>query len=147
MSMARCPASPGPASEHNRRLAQGFFTGRPAPLGRRAPTLDDVGTVIVTTTVDSADAADQISKAAVRARLAACGHVFGPITSTYWWQDKLETAQEWTVAFKTTEANSEAPIEHLRASHPYDVPEVLVTPVTAGNPAYLGWVESETRAS
>lgn len=102
--------------------------------------------VIVTTTVDSEDVAAQLSRGAVEERLAACGQVVGPITSTYWWEGQIETAQEWTVVFKTSITASKALIEHLRKIHPYDVPEVLVTPVTAGNPAYLGWVATETHA-
>jgi len=105
-----------------------------------------VNVAIVTTTVDSEDAAGQLSHEAVEHRLAACGQVVGPITSTYWWEGQIETAREWTVIFKTTAEASRALVEHLRKVHPYDVPEVLVTPVTAGNPAYLGWVATETRA-
>jgi periplasmic divalent cation tolerance protein len=101
--------------------------------------------VIVTTTVDSEAAAQRLSRAAVEVRLAACGQVIGPITSTYWWEGEIETAQEWTVAFKTIEAAAAALIDQLKEDHPYDVPEVLVAPVTVGNPAYLGWVEAETR--
>ena len=104
-----------------------------------------MSTVIVTTTVDSEDLAAQLSRAAVESRLAACGQVMGPIMSTYWWEGQVETAQEWTVVFKTTGAAAPALIAHLKDAHPYDVPEILVTPVTAGNPAYLGWVEAQTR--
>ena len=100
---------------------------------------------MVTTTVDSEDAAAHLSRGAVEGRLAACGQVIGPITSTYWWEGQIETAREWTVIFKTTEAASAALMEHLRRVHPYDVPEVLVTPVIAGNPAYLAWVTAETQ--
>jgi len=105
-----------------------------------------VGTVIVTTAVDSEAAAARLSRGAVEVRLAACGQVIGPITSTYWWNGALETAQEWTIAFKTTEANVAALSDHLEAAHPYDVPEIVVTPVIGGNRAYLEWVETETRA-
>jgi periplasmic divalent cation tolerance protein len=104
-----------------------------------------VSTVIVTTTVDSEDLAAQMSRAAVEGRLAACGQVMGPIMSTYWWEGNVDTAQEWTVVFKTTGEAAPSLIRHLKDSHPYDVPEILVTPVTAGNPGYLGWVEAQTR--
>jgi periplasmic divalent cation tolerance protein len=106
-----------------------------------------VSVVIVTTTVDSEDVAGQLSRGAVERRLAACGQVVGPITSTYWWEGQIETAREWTVVFKTTVTAAKALIEHLLTVHPYDVPEVLVTPVTAGNPAYLGWVATETQSA
>jgi periplasmic divalent cation tolerance protein len=35
--------------------------------------------------------------------------------------------------------------EHLRSHHGYDVPEILCTPVTAGNLAYLEWLSAETQ--
>jgi periplasmic divalent cation tolerance protein len=103
-----------------------------------------MSTVMVTTTVDSAEAAARLSQAAVLARMAACGQVSSPITSTYWWEGKLATNQEWMIVFKTTQARSAALIELLRELHSYDVPEILVSPVTDGNPAYLRWVETET---
>jgi periplasmic divalent cation tolerance protein len=103
-----------------------------------------VSTVIVTTTVDSAEVAAQLSQMAVEARLAACGQVSGPITSTFWWDGALDTAPEWTVVFKTTDDALPALLDHLRANHPYDVPEILVTPVVGGNPDYLAWVARST---
>jgi periplasmic divalent cation tolerance protein len=103
-----------------------------------------VSTVIVTTTVDSADVASYLSRVAVEARVAACGQVSGPITSTYWWDGELRTAQEWALVFKTPQALARPLVDLLQANHPYDVPEILVTPVTGGNPAYLEWVAEQT---
>ena len=42
----------------------------------------------------------ELARAAVEARLAACGQVAGPVASTYWWNDELERAEEWFVFFK-----------------------------------------------
>ena len=99
--------------------------------------------VLVATTLDSADVAGQVSRSAVETRLAACGQVSGPVTSTYWWDGALTGAQEWTVTFKTTDAACEALVDHLLAVHPYEVPEIVVTRVSGGNPAYLRWVSDE----
>lgn len=99
----------------------------------------------VSTTTDSAEAAAALARSAVEARLAACGQVVGPITSVYWWQGGVEETAEWLVLFKTTAARADALVEHLRGRHAYDVPEVIVTPITAGHPAYLDWVSAETR--
>lgn len=96
------------------------------------------------TTTDSEEAAQALSRSAVEARLAACGQVVGPIKSTYWWEGKVETAQEWYVVFKTTTERYPALEAHLRERHGYDVPEIIVTPIVAGNPAYLDWVTAET---
>jgi periplasmic divalent cation tolerance protein len=101
--------------------------------------------VLVTTTVDDRRIAGELARAAVQARLAGCGQVGGPISSSYWWDGAIEDAQEWTVVLKTTADRADALVEHLVAAHPYDVPEVLVTAVTGGNPGYLEWLEQQTR--
>lgn len=100
--------------------------------------------VTVTTTTDSAEEAQRLSASAVQARLAACGQVSEPITSTYWWQGKVETATEYRVDYKTRAELAERLTEHLKAAHSYDTPEVIVTPVLGGNPAYLDWISAET---
>jgi periplasmic divalent cation tolerance protein len=101
----------------------------------------------VSTTTDSKDAAAGLARSAVEARLAACGQVVGPIESVYWWEGKVDTAVEWLVLFKTTADRSDGLVEHLRSRHSYDVPEIIVTPITGGNSAYLSWVRDETRTN
>jgi periplasmic divalent cation tolerance protein len=98
----------------------------------------------VTTTIADRAGAEALARSAVEARLAACGQVVGPITSVYRWEGAVETAAEWMVVFKTTQAVAAALVDHVRARHPYRVPEVVVTPVVDGNPAYLAWVEGST---
>jgi periplasmic divalent cation tolerance protein len=102
---------------------------------------------VVLTTVDSRAVADALSHDVVAARLAACGQVLGPITSTYWWQDELQTTQEWQVQFKTSFDRYSELAALLRARHPYDVPEIVCTPIIDGNPAYLRWLDTETAAN
>lgn len=101
--------------------------------------------VQVTTVTDSREAAQQISAAVVRDKLAACGQVSGPVTSTYWWQGALESAEEWRVVFKTTAALAQATVAAVAAAHTYEVPEILVTPIVGGHAAYLAWIDSETQ--
>ena len=99
----------------------------------------------VVTTTDSREAADSLARAAVEARVAACSQVVGPIDSTYWWEGKLSTAQEWQVIFKTPTDRYAALEDNIRSHHSYEVPEILGTAVAAGNPAYLEWLTAETR--
>jgi len=47
----------------------------------------------VQTTTDSRAEAMELAAGAVRARLAACGQVAGPVASTYWWNDEIERAE------------------------------------------------------
>lgn len=101
--------------------------------------------VQVLTVVDSRDAADALVRDAVEARLAACGQVDGPLTSTYWWDGRVETATEWRATLKTTGARAAALEAFLVERHPYDTPEVLTTAVVGGDPDYLRWVAGEVR--
>src|SRR5512142_3224821 len=102
--------------------------------------MSDVSYFQVSTTTDTREAALSLAESAVQARLAACAQVLGPITSTYWWQGKVERAEEYLVLLKTTTELADALQAHLIAQHSYDVPEVIHTPITAGNPAYLSWL-------
>lgn len=97
----------------------------------------------VVTTTGSKEAAEALSRGAVVARLAACGQVSGPITSTYWWEGRVESAEEWRVTFKTTIDRYADLACHLRERHDYDVPEILCVPASAGDPAYLRWLRAE----
>ncbi|WP_173077096.1 divalent-cation tolerance protein CutA [Phytohabitans rumicis] len=100
---------------------------------------------LVTTVVDARSVADVLAAAAVAGRLAASAQVGGPVASTYWWDGRVETAQEWSVQFKTSPDRVEALVDHVRVAHPYDVPEILVFTVGSGHPAYQNWVFEQTR--
>jgi periplasmic divalent cation tolerance protein len=98
----------------------------------------------ITTTIDSAESAQKVARALVGQRLAACVQVAGPITSTYWWQGKIEESQEWICTAKTRKELYKRVEEAIRAVHPYDEPEIIAVPVVAGSQSYLDWIASET---
>jgi periplasmic divalent cation tolerance protein len=99
----------------------------------------------VLTTIDSRDAAERMSRVVVEARVAACAQVLGPVHSTYWWEGKVETAEEWQVLMKTTGERYTELERVVRQAHSYDVPEIIALPVTGGGADYLSWVQTETR--
>lgn len=125
------------------------------PIGRgRLGTLpgmttnSESGIVLVTTVIDDREAADRIARELVDARAAACVQISGsPVTSVYRWQGAVESAQEWSVAAKTTAANAELVVEQIRRLHSYEVPEILVTPVLGGHVPYLEWVAEQSSAT
>ncbi|MFV2100121.1 divalent-cation tolerance protein CutA [Micromonospora sp. LOL_024] len=100
---------------------------------------------VVTTVVDARSVADLLAAAAVAGRLAACAQVGGQVVSTYWWRSGVESSTEWSVQFKTAPDRVDALVEHLRVSHPYQVPEILVSRVECGHPGYATWVHEHTR--
>jgi periplasmic divalent cation tolerance protein len=103
------------------------------------------GYLQVQTTTDSRAEAMELARAAVEARLAACGQVAGPVASTYWWNDELERAEEWFVFLKLPADRYEELAAFLTQRHSYDEPEIVATSIVAGSPSFLGWVRDETR--
>jgi periplasmic divalent cation tolerance protein len=100
----------------------------------------ETGAIQVVTSIDSREGAGSLARALVERHLAACVQVLGPITSTYRWEGQIETSEEWLCLIKSEVdryAELEAAIKEL---HPYDVPEILAMPVTAGNADYLEWM-------
>lgn len=59
------------------------------------------GYIQIVTTAGNEEQAEKIAKSLVENRLAACVQTVGPITSTYWWQGKIEKAQEWLCLIKS----------------------------------------------
>jgi len=104
-----------------------------------------VTVIAVLTNLPDSESAFNLARELVRRRIAACVNVLPASTSFYRWQGKPEEASEHPVLMKTTQdryADLEAAIREL---HPYELPEIIAWPVTAGLPGYLAWVEQESR--
>nr|WSX47584.1 divalent-cation tolerance protein CutA [Streptomyces sp. NBC_00974]WSX54272.1 divalent-cation tolerance protein CutA [Streptomyces sp. NBC_00974] len=100
--------------------------------------------MIAQTTIDDEEGAKKLAQGAVAARLAACAQIDAPLTSVYRWKEKIETATEWRVSFKTTSDRLPALAEWVGREHGYDVPEWIVLPVNEVSDAYRTWVITET---
>jgi periplasmic divalent cation tolerance protein len=98
----------------------------------------------VLTTTDAVDKAEALARGAVAARLVACAQISGPVASVYRWEGAVRTASEWQIRFKTTAARYPALEAYLLDAHDYDTPEIIATPIVAGSPDYLRWLEEET---
>ncbi|MCY1284774.1 Divalent-cation tolerance protein CutA [compost metagenome] len=107
---------------------------------------DPAEVLVVITNTPDAETAARLSRAVLEARAAACVNRLPPVESEYWWQGALERAQEWPLLIKTTRARYAALEAVIRQHHPYDVPEIVAVPVTAGFAPYLAWLGSETSA-
>lgn len=99
----------------------------------------------VFTTVEEKDDAQKIIYGALGARLCACAQIVGPITSSYWWQGKIEEAEEFLCILKSRKDLYEELEATIKQNHPYDVPEILAMPVKKGNPDYISWMAAELK--
>ncbi len=100
--------------------------------------------LLVMTNLPDEASALRMTQLIIESGAAACVNQLTPCTSTYRWQDKIETVREVPLLIKTS-AQAYSRLEALiLAAHPYELPEIIAVPVSFGLPAYLNWVNQET---
>ena len=100
--------------------------------------------MFVYATASDAAEARRIGRAVVEERLAACANVLAPMQSVYWWDGKVQEADEAVLILKTTAERLDALVARVRALHSYDCPCIEALAVNGGNPEFLAWVARET---
>jgi periplasmic divalent cation tolerance protein len=101
--------------------------------------------VVVLVTAPSRTIARKLARAALTQRLVACANLVPAVESHYWWQGKLESANEVLLVLKTARAKLPALETLLLRQHPYDTPEILALPLHAGHARYLAWLADSLR--
>jgi periplasmic divalent cation tolerance protein len=89
------------------------------------------------------ETAKRIAGALVTEHLAACVNRMAGVRSTYRWQGQVQDEPEVLLLIKTVRRRFEALELRLKALHPYDLPEIIALPATAGSAEYLAWVGTE----
>jgi len=100
--------------------------------------------VLVYTTWPSIVEAERAGRAIVEKRLAACVNILPGMISHYWWQGKLDRAEEAVAIFKTRAALAEAVRAAVKERHSYEVPAIMVLPIESADAAYHAWIVNET---
>ena len=101
--------------------------------------------LIVITSLPDRESAEKLASLLVERRLAACVNLLPPCDSVYRWRGEIQRDEEHPLLIKTTEDRYAELEMSIRANHPYELPEIVAVPIVQGLPAYLQWVESETR--
>lgn len=103
------------------------------------------GIVLIKCSFPKKEAARELSEKLVSAKLVACAQIVGPVESHFLWNGVAEAAEEYLILLKTAEERVDDVIDQLRTHHSYDLPEIVVTPISDGYPPYLDWVLTTTR--
>ncbi len=103
------------------------------------------GVVMIYVTFPDKASALAVGRDLVERGLAGCINVLPAMTSIYVWKGETETAEEAVMIVKLARQGADRAVAHIVASHPYEMPAVLVMPVVGGSPDYLDWIRSGTR--
>lgn len=102
--------------------------------------------IIVLVTCGSVKEAQQLARALVRKRLAACANVVtNPVKSIYWWKGKVEAASEVLMLIKTRRRRFAALEKEIGRLHSYETPEIIALPIVKGSKTYLEWLGKSVR--
>ena len=104
----------------------------------------DSDPVIILSTAGEREARG-IAQALVMQHLAACVNIM-PVESMYLWKGKLCEDREHLLIIKTVTSNADSVMHEIRNLHSYELPEMIVLPVSGGYHPYLQWLAEETRS-
>jgi periplasmic divalent cation tolerance protein len=100
--------------------------------------------VLVYTTWPSIVEAERAGRKIVERRLAACVNLLPGMVSHYWWQGKLERAEEAVMFIKSRAGLTKEVCAAVKELHGYETPAIMVLPVEDVEPAYHRWIVEET---
>lgn len=95
--------------------------------------------ILVSLTCGSESEADEIARACIDRKLAACVNIC-PVKSIYVWQGKLEQEGEWELKFKSLQCKLHALKNTILEKHSYGTPVILVHPLKWMNGDALLWL-------
>ncbi len=101
--------------------------------------------VVVYTTAPDVASAKAIAEQLINTRVAACVNILPSMISVYRWQGKVNHDDEAVLIIKTRQSLSRSVVREVSASHPYDVPSIMVVPVTSGTTEFANWITLETK--
>ena len=96
--------------------------------------------LVVITTVGNEEQANEIARALVCRRHAACVNIVPGLKSVYRWQGKVCRDTEFMLEIKTRESEYPEVEATIRELHTYELPEILGFAVGRGEPDFLGWI-------
>lgn len=101
--------------------------------------------LVLFVTVSDSQEALKIANELLNRRQAACVNIVPEVHSLFWWQGKVDSAQENLLIIKTKASVLNEIVALIRQLHSYDIPEIIALPIIGGNPDYLEWVGREVR--
>jgi periplasmic divalent cation tolerance protein len=102
------------------------------------------GVSILVTTIDSAEKARELARAALDEKLAGCVQI-SSISSHYLWKGDFCEEAEFLLQMKHRGEDYPALAALVRRLHSYETPEILRIDAAEADPAYADWLHESTR--
>ena len=101
--------------------------------------------VVIFITTGTDEEAQEVAKALLNNRLAACVNIVPKINSIFWWNDTLDSVQENLLIVKSKASLLSEIVRLVKEVHSYETPEIVALPIIGGNPDYLDWIGKEIK--
>jgi periplasmic divalent cation tolerance protein len=105
--------------------------------------IKEINEIVVFITAGTDAEAHDIADHLISRRKAACVNIVPTVDSLFWWQGKLDSAQERLLIVKTKASLLPEIVDLVKEIHSYEVPEIIAFPIIGGNEDYLRWIDSE----
>lgn len=101
--------------------------------------------IIIFITVPTEKEAKKISGKLLQEKLVACVNIIKEVNSSFWWKNKIETANEILLIAKTQSKFFDDIVKIVKSLHSYDVPEIIAVPIINANKDYLNWIKNSLK--
>ncbi len=95
---------------------------------------------IIQTTYDKKKIAQKVATMLLAKKLAACIQI-NKIKSIYSYEDKVNKSNEYIISIKTKKSKYDEIQSFLKATHSYNLPEIICLDITNGSDEYFRWIE------
>ena len=96
--------------------------------------------IVLFMTTGTGEEAQGIAELLLNQRKVACVNIVPRVDSYFWWEDKLDSAQENLLIAKTKASLLPEIVTLVKKMHSYEVPEIIALPIVGGNQDYLDWI-------
>jgi len=96
--------------------------------------------IVILITAKDEDEANVIADKVVGEKLVACANIVKGVKSIFWWDNKVDKADEVLIVLKSKEGCFSKIVQTVKKVHSYDVPEIIALSIIDGNRDYLDWI-------
>ena len=106
--------------------------------------MESTGFILIQTTIPDTMNPNPLCRALVDSGFSPCVQIIGTITSTFTWNNQIESSNEQLITIKSKSLHFDAIADIIRQHHPYECPEIIATPITHLSSDYALWLKNNT---